>query len=192
MEHPKEMIANKNMKPIKMKKMIYLMLFLPIVISAQTTQLTALEVFHDTTWEWKDSNNNTFRLKILDIDFEKNTPLDGTVMFLHYKMISNTGEIIYETRPGLINYSGNLPLGGALGSSNEPTPNLYGQIDDYSNTNFEYSIPGILEIVYIPCQGTNCSPQISWKITKPSEIVTFQGAPNDYNLPKDIILTKVN
>ena len=162
------------------------------ILTAQTSQPTPLAVFHNTTWEWQDSNNNTFRLKILDIDFEKNTSLDGTVMFLQYKMISNNGDVIYETRPGLINYSGNLPLGGVLGSSNDPTPNLYGEIDDYSNSNYEYSIPGMLKIEYIPCQGIGCSPQISWKITKPYEIVKDPDSPNDYNLPKDIVLTKVD
>jgi hypothetical protein len=175
-----------------MKKIIYLLLLLPLATSAQTSQLTALEVFHNTTWEWRDSNDNIFRLKILDIEFEGNTSLNGKVMFLHYKMISNTGEVIYETRPAVLHDNSNLPFGGALGSSDNPTPNLYGQIDDFSHPNNEYGIQAMLKIEYIPCQGTGCSPQISWKITKPDEIVVDPSAPDDYNLPKDIVLTKVN
>jgi hypothetical protein len=87
---------------------------------------------------------------------------------------------------------GSLPFGGILGAEIDSAPYLYGQIDDYSHPNYVYSIQGMLKIIYIPCQGLGCSPQISWTITKPKELVQDPSAPDDYNLPTDIILTKVN
>src|SRR5690606_2361326 len=159
----------------------------------QTPQptLTALQAFHNTTWQWTDGTN-TFQVTLLDSGFERNESVDGFTFFLIYKMIDNLGNVIYETRPAIINYNGNLPFGGILGASNDPVPNLYGQIDDYSDLNYVYSIQGMLEIIYLPCQGLGCSSQISWKITKPKELVQDPSAPDDYNLPRDIVLTKVN
>jgi hypothetical protein len=174
-----------------MKKIIYLLLLLPLAIPAQTSQLTPLQVFHNTNWEWTDGTN-TFTVTLLDSDFERNKPLEGLTFFLTYKMVDNSGNTIYETRPSVISYDGSLPFGGILTAYDETPSMLYGQIDDFSHPNNEYGIQAMLKIVYIPCQGTGCSPQISWKISKPVEIVVDPSAPDDYNLPKDIILTKVN
>jgi hypothetical protein len=174
-----------------MKHAIYLLFLLPLVALAQPSKVTALYAFHGTTWEWTDGAK-TFQVKLFDFSYVINEPLDGLTFFLSYKMTDVSGNILYKTRPALLRYKGNLPFGGILGASDSPTPNLYGQIDDYSNSNYEYSIPGMLEIVYIPCNGLACPPQISWKISKPKEIVKDPDSPDDYNLPKDIVLTKVN
>jgi hypothetical protein len=173
-----------------MKHLSYLVLFLPIVISAQTSQLTALEAFHNTTWEWTDGAN-TFQVKIIDCETLRNQEVKGVCMYVKYKLIDNNGIVLYSTRQTPITNL-DIPIGGILAAYNETIPSLYGQIEDRTDSNYEYGIDGMLKIVHIPCQGIGCSPQISWKITKPAEIVTFEGAPNDYNLPKDIILTKVN
>ncbi len=116
----------------------------------------------------------------------------GIPSFLAYSIQDASGTTIYQTRPDLINYNGNLALGGIIGALDNPIPTLYGQIEDRSNLNHIYGIEGILKITYIPCQDTGCDPQIRWVIKKPKELVTFQGAPDDYNLPTDIVLTKTN
>ncbi|MDC3388873.1 hypothetical protein OAX11_05130 [Flavobacteriaceae bacterium] len=173
-----------------MKHLIYLILLLPIVITAQPT-LTTVQAFHDTTWEWTDGTN-TFQVTLLDSGFERTEPLDGLTFFLIYKMIDNLGNVIYETRPSVISYNGNLPFGGILGANDEPVSNLYGQIEDRTDSNYENGINGMLEIIYIPCQGLGCSPKISWKITRAKDMIGLTDSPDDYNLPTDIILTKVN
>lgn len=175
-----------------MKHLIYLILLLPIVISAQTPQptLTTIQAFHDTTWEWTDGTN-TFQVEIIDCETLRNQQANGNCMYVKYKLIDNNGIIVYTTRETPA-FNSNTPIGGVLAAYEENPPILYGQIEDRTDSNYVYGINGMLEIVYIPCQELSCSPQISWKITKPKELVQDPSAPDNYNLLTDIILTKVD
>jgi len=185
-----KMTAIKNL--IKMKKLFfYICYVLTLSISAQTiqNQESPLDVFHDTSWEWSNSEY-TLELYIKDAKALIGDPIDGSVFFIQYNIFDiSTGNIIYQTRDSLID---NKDFGGLLGSYTQNTTFLYGSITDNSNTNHIHGLEGMLKLTYIPCQGTLCNPQLHWELKKPKELLSFQGAPDDYNLPTDIILTKVN
>lgn len=169
-------------------------MMMPVLSIAQIQNFqlipNASNAFHDTTWEWTNGNE-IFEVKMHDCNFETNEINNGKCMFISYKMISS-GTVLYETRPSIINYTGDLPLGGILGAQNDPVPTLYGQIQDETEQSSNYWIEGMLKITYIPCQGVNCIPQISWVISKPKELVKDPTSPDDYNLPTNIILDKTN
>ena len=153
-----------------MKHLIFFLLLLPLTVSAQSSQLTLtiVEAFHNTKWEWTD-RSDTFQVEIVDCEALRNQQPEGSCMYVRYKLINSNGEVIYTTRETPASNS-NTPIGGIIAAYNESPPKLYGQIEDRTHPDHVYGINAMLKIEYIPCQGLGCSPQISWKITKPKEI----------------------
>lgn len=175
-----------------MKNLIYMFYFFSLTISAQVVQnpLTPLEAFQNTTWEWSDSQIK-LEISFKNLALEMGKPENGNVFYFAYKIIGlNDNSILYETAETIGIFD--KDFGGALGSHIDNQPYLRGLIIDKSDTNYAYGIEGMLKLTYIPCEGVLCSPQLQWELKKPKELLYFQGAPDDYNLPTDIILTKVD
>ncbi len=187
MIYPKEKPVIKSI----MKNLLNIILLLPLITAAQLQpSIEPIAAFHNTTWEWTDGTY-IFQVHIIDCEVITNRPPAGICSYVRYSMKDTASNILYQARLYPAQPSDD-PIGGILGAYDSNPPFLYGQIEDHSDPNYIYWIEGMLKITYIPCQGTGCDPQIRWVINRPKELVKDPSAPDEYNLPTDIVLTKTN
>lgn len=162
----------------------FIVLTLTNFVKAQNSNITATQDSFVGTWEWHD-NNQIFRLILSRKD--NNKGYDGHFMMIHTTNGSET--IIYNSNK-VMNYGiywWPVISGGSLDGIN-----FSGSIIDNSvvlNQEFNTYPQGRLKMTIIPETCSNCPPSLIWKVY--FQDIVPSGMP-DFNIPIDLILTKIN
>jgi hypothetical protein len=162
-----------------MKKYILIV----IVAFLHSFNLNAQSPFQGT-WKW-DNNNNRLYVYILS----KTLNNGDKVLRVDYKLVSINNNVETEIYSSKIN--GQFFWAGAF-LAEHPT-SASGMINDKTHPNTEDGIEGRFSLEIIS-QTSGLQPQLKWKIRKFSDYIqpaTTTNPPDDFNLPTDIVLTKI-
>lgn len=158
--------------------------FITIIVAfLYSFNLNAQSPFHGT-WKW-DNNNNRLYVYILSKTLD-----DGDkVLRVDYKMVSINNGIETEVYSSKINNQ--FFWAGAILAEKPTTAS--GMINDKTHPDTEDGYEGRFSLEILP-NNSNNQPQIKWEIRKFSDYMrgtTTSNPPDDFNLPVDIILTKI-
>ena len=135
------------------------------------------------TWKW-EHNNQTFYVFIKSETINNN----NKVLSLDYKLVDINNSDIYNSK-----INNEFFWAGAI--LNEV--NYYGSgfISDCTHNQTDDCFDGWINLKYIsPSGGLGSQPTLHWKLKKFSDYMqgsTTINPPDNFNLPTDIILTKV-
>ena len=162
-----------------MKKYILIV----IVAFLHSFNLNAQSPFQGT-WKWDNNNNRLY------VYIKSETLNNGSkVLSLDYKMVSINNNIETEIYSSKIN--GQFFWAGALLAEKPTTAS--GMINDKTHPNTEDGYEGRFSLEILPPNSIS-QQQMHWRIRKFSDYMrgtTTTNPPDDFNLPTNIILTKI-
>lgn len=166
--------------------MLKLLIFIVFMLPRPANSQEAVSVFPGT---WHSQNGNT--LFVVSLWQEANNKIAG-----HYKMVECNngiiGNVLYRSNKI---YEGGFKFPSMIYVGKSTFSEMSGFVDDNTITSqYVNFITGILEIkltqpTITGC--TNCTIQATWKVTRPTGGFRF-GEPIPFNIPTDIVLTKVS
>ncbi len=137
------------------------------------------------TWKWDNNNNRLY------VFIKSETLTNGSkVLSLDYKMVSINNGIETEIYSSKIN--GQFFWAGAILA--EYPNGASGMINDKTHPDTEDGYEGRFSLIILPPQAGSTIPRIHWRIRKFSDYMqpaVTNNPPDDFNLPVDIILTKI-
>jgi hypothetical protein len=158
--------------------LIFLFVFSFNTIISQTSNF-------EGTWKW-ENGNQTFYVYVDSEIFSSGKK----ILSIDYKMVQTINNVTTEIYSSKIN--GEYFWAGAFLS--DYGINAKGDIKDCTHPQTTDCYDGQISFDYIPASGgLNSQPKIHWQLSEKRGLIGYNtnNPPTDFNVPKNIILTKV-